>query len=88
MQPDESISEPIRITLLVVKVLDELQIPYFIDGSLAFAVHGNIQSTLDADLVVDLRVEHSLNLLVTWYGAQTRSTSTIHFKGAGTCNRC
>ena len=52
-----SIPEPIRITLLVTKTLDALGIHYFIGGSLASAVHGTIRATMDADLIVDLRVE-------------------------------
>lgn len=59
MEPDSSsIPEPIRITLLVTRALEALGIPYFIGGSLASAVHGTIRSTMDADLVVDLRLDH------------------------------
>lgn len=58
MQPDFLVPEPIRITLLVTRVFEDLGIPYFIGGSLASAVHGTIRSTMDADLIVDLRVEH------------------------------
>lgn len=62
MPPDFSIPEPIQITLLVARVLEELKIPYFIGGSLASAVHGTIRATMDADLIVDLRVEHIQDL--------------------------
>lgn len=62
MQPDQSLPEPIQITLLVIKVFDQLQTPYFIGGSLASAVHGKIRATMDADIVVDLRVEHIQDL--------------------------
>jgi hypothetical protein len=58
IQPDSSVPEPIRITLLVTKVLEALELPYFIGGSLASAVYGTIRATMDADLVVGLRVEH------------------------------
>lgn len=57
MQPDSPVPEPIRITLQVARVLEELRMPYFIGGSLASAVHGIIRSTMDVDLIVDLRVD-------------------------------
>lgn len=47
--------EPIAVTFEVIDALDVLEVPYFIGGSLASAVHGTIRSTLDADLVADLR---------------------------------
>jgi hypothetical protein len=51
-------NEAIAVTLLVINVLDELQVPYVIGGSLASAIHGVARTTLDSDLVADLRVEH------------------------------
>jgi len=44
--------------LRVIEVLEALQVPYFISGSMASAVHGVPRSTMDADLVADLQVEH------------------------------
>jgi hypothetical protein len=41
-----------------VDVLDQLNILYFIGGSLASSVHGANRSTLDADVVVAMRSEH------------------------------
>lgn len=52
------LSEPLAVTLLVVNVLEQLDIPYFIGGSLVSAIHGVARSTLDADLIVDIRPEH------------------------------
>lgn len=69
MHPDLSIPEPIRITLLVTRAFEELGIAYFIGGSLASAIHGTIRSTMDADLVVDLRVEHIQELTTRLEGA-------------------
>ena len=69
MQPDLSIPEPIRITLLVTSVIEQLGIAYFIGGSLASAVHGTIRSTTGADLVVDLRIEHLKELTARLEGA-------------------
>lgn len=47
--------EPIAVTLLVTRVLQELDVPYLIGGSLAGALHGVPRATNDADLVVDLK---------------------------------
>jgi len=52
------VSEPIQATLLVVEALEALGVPYLIGGSLASAVHGVVRTTMDADLVADLRLEH------------------------------
>ena len=50
------LTEPILVTLLVVKALDDLEVPYFIAGSLATAVHGVARATMDVDLVAQLRL--------------------------------
>jgi hypothetical protein len=51
-------SEPIAVTLQVVDALERLNVPYLIGGSLASAFHGVVRTTLDADLVAELRFEH------------------------------
>jgi hypothetical protein len=53
------IPEPIAVTLQVIEVLDSLEVPYLIGGSLASAVHGVPRATMDADLLADLRMEHA-----------------------------
>lgn len=50
--------EPIAVTLMVIRALDELDVPYLIGGSLASALYGVPRTTNDADLIVDLRLEH------------------------------
>ena len=40
-------------------MLDALDVPYLIGGSLASAVHGVARATADTDLVADLRLEHA-----------------------------
>ena len=50
--------EGITVALLVADALEALGVPYLIGGSLASAVYGMLRSTLDADLVADLRPEH------------------------------
>jgi hypothetical protein len=57
------ISEPLRITLLVTDVLDALGVAYFVGGSVASALYGAARSTLDSDLVADLKVEHASPLV-------------------------
>src|SRR5215831_12430669 len=42
----------------ILEVLDRLEIPYFVTGSVASSVYGIARTTLDLDLVVDLRENH------------------------------
>lgn len=53
------LAEPLAVTLKVIEVLDTLDVPYWIGGSLAAALHGVARSTLDTDLVADIRIEHA-----------------------------
>jgi len=52
------LSEPLQVTLKVVKAFEYLEIPYLIGGSLASAVHGIIRATMDSDLVADIQPTH------------------------------
>ena len=51
------LAEPLVVTLLVIDAFEKLNIPYLIGGSLASALHGTARSTLDTDLVADMRPE-------------------------------
>lgn len=51
------LAEPLAITLLVIDAFDKLKVPYLIGGSLASALHGTTRSTLDSDLVAELKAE-------------------------------
>jgi hypothetical protein len=51
--------EPLVVILLVVDALDALSVPYFIGGSVASAMYGLRRTTLDADIVADLRLAHA-----------------------------
>lgn len=51
-------SESTRITLLVTQTLEQLGIPYAVGGSLASSLHGVMRSTLDVDIVADMKLEH------------------------------
>jgi hypothetical protein len=50
--------EATRIILLVAQTLERLGIPYAIGGSLASSLHGVMRSTLDVDIVADMKLEH------------------------------
>jgi hypothetical protein len=50
---------PIAAALLVTDTLDGLGVPYMLGGSMASAVHGVVRTTLDADIIADLRPEHA-----------------------------
>lgn len=50
--------DPIAVTLIVAAVLDALGVPYLVGGSMASTVHGLVRTTLDADMVAQLKVEH------------------------------
>jgi len=48
----------IDVTLQVIDVLESLGITYVIGGSLASTLHGVARTTLDSDLVADIKLEH------------------------------
>ncbi|PZU99969.1 MAG: hypothetical protein DCE90_01390 [Pseudanabaena sp.] len=49
----------------IAKILDDLQIPYVIGGSLASGIWGEMRYTQDIDLVADIQVIHISRLLQT-----------------------
>lgn len=55
--------EAIGVVMLVVDAFDRLQIPYLIGGSMASALHGVTRSTLDADIVAELKPEQAKSLV-------------------------
>ena len=52
------IPEPIAVTLTVGMIFEKLDVPYFVGGSMATAVHGVARATMNVDLVADLTAEH------------------------------
>jgi hypothetical protein len=50
-------SQTLNVMLLVTGVLDDLAVPYVIGGSMASIIHGMIRTTMDADIVADLKSE-------------------------------
>jgi hypothetical protein len=55
--------EASRITLLVTHALEQIGVPYAVGGSLASSVHGIMRSTLDVDIVADMKLEHMQPLI-------------------------
>lgn len=54
VSPDEAF----QVLLEVTRILEELDVPYVVGGSLASSLHGIPRSTQDADLVAALRADH------------------------------
>lgn len=48
----------LRASLEVIRILEELDVPYLVGGSLASSFHGTPRSTNDVDLVADLKLAH------------------------------
>lgn len=51
-------SEALHVTQQVTALLDTLDVPYVIGGSLASIAHGMIRATMDADIIADLQPHH------------------------------
>jgi len=51
-------NEVARVTLLVAHALEQVGVPYAVGGSFARSLHGVMRSTLDVDIVADMREEH------------------------------
>lgn len=63
------ISDPIIALLDVVALLDDLQLPYAIGGSVASSVFGEPRASADADLIVELPEARLSELLARLEGA-------------------
>jgi hypothetical protein len=51
-------NEPIEVTLKVTGILEKLNIPYVIGGSLASTLYGMVRTTQDSDIITEMRLEH------------------------------
>ncbi|MCA9957314.1 MAG: hypothetical protein KC434_21445, partial [Anaerolineales bacterium] len=51
-------NEPVEVTLKVTSVLEALDIPYLIGGSLASTLYGMVRTTQDSDIITQMRPEH------------------------------
>lgn len=79
-------SELTEVTVLVVDIFERLAIPYFIGGSVASTAYGIARSTLDSDIVADLRADHVaefLELVVgEFYVSPTAAVDAIAFRSS------
>lgn len=57
------LADPISVTLRVTDILDRLDVPYLIGGSLASTMHGLVRTTQDVDLIAELRPSHARPLV-------------------------
>jgi len=61
-------ADPVKLALTLGRVFERLGVRYCIGGSVASSVYGEVRTTLDVDVVAELRQEHVDDLL-----AATRS---------------
>lgn len=50
--------DPVELALILARVLERLGIRYCVGGSVASSVYGEVRTTLDVDLVAELRTQH------------------------------
>lgn len=53
----DSLLDPIQVTARVTQVLERYQVPYFIGGSLASTLYGQVRMTQDSDLIARMEPE-------------------------------
>jgi hypothetical protein len=63
------LSQALAVAVEVARVLEGLEVPFLIGGSVASSLHGVPRSTQDVDLVADLRSEHARGLVNGLAGA-------------------
>lgn len=77
-------SVPLHVTLQVLDVLEELGVPYVLVGSLATSAVGVPRSTIDSDVVADLRREHIPPLVAAlqeaFYVSETAALQAVERK--------
>ena len=59
------IGNPLTLALEMAEILETLEIPYLVGGSVASSLLGEPRATLDLDLVADLRLEQVSDFLTT-----------------------
>lgn len=57
--------EPLDLALGVARLFEALGVRYLIVGSVASSIHGEVRTTLDVDMVAELRESHVPDLLST-----------------------
>ena len=46
----------------VIKIFEQLSIPYYVGGSIASSLYGMARATMDVDLVADIKAKHAVTL--------------------------
>jgi hypothetical protein len=70
--------DPLAVASLVARALDDLEIPYFLGGSLASTLHGEPRFTRDADLIAELQPRHAEPLAQALAGTFYADAESIH----------
>lgn len=52
------VNEPIEVTLKVTHVLEQLDIPYLLGGSLASTLYGMVRTTQNSDIIAEMSPKH------------------------------
>lgn len=52
------LAEPFQIMKRATDVLHQLEIPYFVGGSMASSLYGIPRTTQDADIIADIKEHH------------------------------
>jgi hypothetical protein len=55
--------DPVEISIILARVFERLVVRYCVGGTVASSVYGEVRTTLDADIVAELRNEHIDGLL-------------------------
>ena len=55
--------DPVEVALILARILERLGVRYCVGGSVASSVYGEVRTTLDVDLVAELRHEHVQDLI-------------------------
>ena len=50
--------DAIQVILLVTDIFEKMRIPYAVGGSISSSVHGILRSTMDVDILADMRPAH------------------------------
>ncbi len=72
------VADVLRVTCLVTEVLDELQVPHLVVGSLASSLHGIPRATQDVDIVADLSFRQGDRLVAAMESGFYVDRATVH----------
>lgn len=80
------VPESISVLMVVAAVFERLGIPYLVGGSMASAIYGVARSTLDADIVADIRLGQASELMealgMDFYADEEMIRSAIEHHGS------